>query len=52
MIIFANVLLDKRIISSETFTALLLMAVASTMLTVPVVSPKLKKMKSLILRSK
>jgi Kef-type K+ transport system membrane component KefB len=42
MIIFANILLDKQIITSETFTALLLMAVASTMLTVPVVSPKLK----------
>ena len=28
MIIFANVLLDKQIITSETFTALLLMAVA------------------------
>ncbi len=41
-IIFANVLLDKGIISNETFTALLLMAVASTMLTVPVVTPKLK----------
>lgn len=41
MIIFANVLLDKQIITSETFTALLLMAVASTMLTVPVVAPKL-----------
>jgi hypothetical protein len=39
MIIFANVLLDKQIITSETFTALLLMAVASTMLTVPVVTP-------------
>ena len=38
MIVFANVLLDKAIISSATFTALLLMAVASTMLTVPVVS--------------
>ena len=36
-IIFANVLLDKGIISSETFTALLLMAVASTMLTIPMV---------------
>ena len=32
MIIFANVLLDKSIITSEAFTALLLMAVASTML--------------------
>ena len=38
MIVFANVLLDKALISSATFTALLLMAVASTMLTVPVVS--------------
>ena len=42
MIIFANILLDKHIITSETFTALLLMAVASTMLTVPVVEPKLR----------
>ncbi len=52
MIIFANVLLDKEIITSETFTALLLMAVLSTMLTVPVVSPKLARMKSIIFRSK
>ncbi|WP_446811325.1 cation:proton antiporter [Methylomonas sp. 2BW1-5-20] len=52
MIIFANVLLDKGIITSETFTALLLMAVLSTMLTVPVVSPKLARMKSIIFRSK
>ncbi|MDO9436783.1 cation:proton antiporter [Hydrogenophaga sp.] len=44
MIIFANVLLDKLIITSETFTALLLMAVASTMLTVPMVEPKLRRM--------
>lgn len=51
MIIFANILLDKQIISSETFTALLLMAVASTMLTVPVVYPKLQRMKALISRS-
>ena len=41
MIVFASVLLDKGIISSETFTALLLMAVASTMLTVPLAAPKL-----------
>ena len=41
MIIFASVLLDKGIISSASFTALLLMAVASTMLTVPLVAPKL-----------
>jgi Kef-type K+ transport system membrane component KefB len=52
MIIFANVLLDKQIITSETFTALLIMAVASTMLTVPVVSPKLAKIRELIFRSK
>lgn len=52
MIIFANVLLDKQIITSETFTALLIMAVLSTMLTVPVVSPKLQKMKEIIFRSK
>jgi Kef-type K+ transport system membrane component KefB len=42
-IIFANILLDKQIISNDTFTALLLMAVASTMLTIPVVSPILAK---------
>lgn len=52
MIIFANVLLDKQIITNETFTALLLMAVASTMLTVPVVSPMLVKMKEIVFRSK
>jgi hypothetical protein len=43
MIIFANVLLDKSIITSTTFTALLLMAVASTMLTVPVATPALRR---------
>ena len=51
MIIFVNILLDKQIITSETFTALLLMAIASTMLTVPVVYPKLMRMQHLILRS-
>ena len=48
MIIFVNILLDKGIITSETFTAMLLMAIASTMLTVPVVYPKLQRLKSLI----
>ena len=43
MIIFANVLLDKGVITSATFTALLLMAVASTMLTIPMVAPKLAR---------
>jgi Kef-type K+ transport system membrane component KefB len=42
-IIFANILLDKGIITSETFTALLLMAIGSTMLTIPVVHPKLHR---------
>ena len=50
MIIFANVLLDKHIITSETFTALLLMAVASTMLTIPVVAPRLARMPELLRR--
>lgn len=44
MIIFANILLDKGIITSATFTALLLMAVASTMLTTPVVTPMLRRL--------
>ena len=44
MIIFVNVLLDKQLITSEMFTALLLMAVASTMLTIPVVAPRLRAM--------
>ncbi|MFC0351668.1 cation:proton antiporter [Undibacterium danionis] len=52
MIIFVNILLDKKIITSETFTALLLMAIASTMLTVPVVAPKLQRMREIIFRSK
>ena len=51
MIIFVNILLDKGIITSETFTALLLMAVASTMLTVPVVAPKLLRMREVISRA-
>jgi Kef-type K+ transport system membrane component KefB len=44
MIIFVNVLLDKELITNETFTALLLMAVGSTMLTIPIVKPKLLRM--------
>ncbi|MDO9202007.1 MAG: cation:proton antiporter [Hydrogenophaga sp.] len=43
MIIFANILLDKQVITNETFTALLLMAMASTMLTVPMVAPRLRR---------
>jgi Kef-type K+ transport system membrane component KefB len=51
MIVFINVLLDKNIITGEMFTALLLMAVGSTMLTVPVVAPMLARMKTLLARS-
>jgi Kef-type K+ transport system membrane component KefB len=50
-IIFATVLLDKGLITSSTFTALLLMALTSTMLTVPIVTPKLKRMREIISRS-
>ncbi len=52
MIIFVNILLDKQIITSETFTALLLMAIASTMMTIPIVYPKLQRLKSLIFKTK
>ena len=51
MIIFANILLDKGIVTNETFTALLLMAIASTMLTVPVVYPKLRRVAQLIFKA-
>ncbi|MEW6370366.1 MAG: cation:proton antiporter [Pseudomonadota bacterium] len=51
MIIFANILLDKGIVTSETFTALLLMAIASTMLTVPVVYPKLRRVAALVFKA-
>jgi Kef-type K+ transport system membrane component KefB len=44
MIVFANVLLDRQLISADTFTALLLMAVASTMITVPAVTPLLRRL--------
>jgi Kef-type K+ transport system membrane component KefB len=51
MIIFANILLDKQVITSETFTALLLMAVASTMLTVPMVTPMLGRLQAVLARA-
>lgn len=50
-IIFANILLDKNIITNETFTALLLMAVFSTMLTVPIVYPRLHRSGDFLARS-
>nr|WP_184604856.1 cation:proton antiporter [Rhodanobacter sp. MP1X3] len=49
-IIFTSVLLDKGLITSNTFTALLIMAIISTMLTVPIVSSKLLMNPSLALR--
>ena len=48
MIIFVNVLFDKAIITSSAFTALLLAAVGSTMLTIPVVTPALRRLPELI----
>jgi Kef-type K+ transport system membrane component KefB len=48
MIIFVNILLDKGIITDAAFTSLLLMAIASTMMTVPMVQPKLAKLRELI----
>ncbi len=51
MIIFSNVLLDRGVITADTFTALLLMAVASTMLTVPMVAPRLARLQSVIGKS-
>jgi Kef-type K+ transport system membrane component KefB len=51
MIIFVNVLLDKGIITSTAFTALLLMAVGSTMLSVPMAQPRLRRLSQGILKS-
>ena len=51
MIVFSNVLLDKQLITPSTFTALLLMAVGSTMLTVPIVAPRLARIKELVFRT-
>jgi Kef-type K+ transport system membrane component KefB len=47
-IIFASILLDRQIISGDTFTALLLMAVISTMLTVPMVAPRLARLRKVL----
>ena len=47
MIIFAEILLDRGIISADAFTALLIMAVLSTMLTIPMVSARLAERRSI-----
>lgn len=44
MIIFASIMLDKQLISADAFTALLLMAVASTMLTIPAVGGRIARL--------
>jgi Kef-type K+ transport system membrane component KefB len=46
-IIFANILLDKDIISNQMFTALLFMALISTIFTMPFVAPRIKKFKAI-----
>lgn len=43
MIIFVNVLYDKGLITSGAFTAMLLAAIGSTMLTIPFAQPALKR---------
>lgn len=50
LIVFADVLLDKGIFTSGTFTALVLSAIGSTMMTIPIVSPKLQRMKSQLIQ--
>jgi Kef-type K+ transport system membrane component KefB len=46
MIVFADVLLDKRLISDASFTALLIMGLVSTLLTVPMVGPRLAQVRA------
>jgi Kef-type K+ transport system membrane component KefB len=43
MIVFANILLDKDLIAGGTFAALLFMGIGSTMLTIPCVTPLLRR---------
>ena len=52
MIIFVNILFDKQVITSGAFTALLLAAVGSTMLTIPVVAPALRRRPELTAKHK
>jgi Kef-type K+ transport system membrane component KefB len=51
MIIFVNILFDKAVITNGTFTALLLCAVGSTMLTIPVVTPALRRIDGIRMKS-
>ena len=51
MIIFSSILLDNGVITASTFTALLLMAVGSTMLTIPVVTPMLGRRPAIVAKT-
>lgn len=51
MIIFANIPLDKGVSSTEAFTALLLMAVASTLLKVPMATPIRARTRHMVTRA-
>ena len=50
-IVFVSILMDKGIITGTTFSTLLLVAIASTMLTTPTVYPGLQRMRGLRGRS-
>lgn len=51
MIIFVNVLLDKGIITSGAFTATLLMALGSTMLSIPMTKPLLTRYGAIVFKT-
>lgn len=51
-IIFVNVLLDKGLITNQMFTVMLLMAILSTMVTIPIATPRLKKLNYVIKKPK
>jgi Kef-type K+ transport system membrane component KefB len=51
MMVFARMLLDGNVISGEVFTALLIVAIASTLLTVPMVSALLARDRELFVRT-
>jgi hypothetical protein len=51
VIIFATVLPDKAIISSDAFSALIVMAMTTTMLTIPAVTSRLATTKEIVFRT-
>ena len=50
MIILVNILLEKGVITSATFTATLLMAVGCTMLSIPMAAPLLRRHREIIFK--